>query len=40
MRTSACCVTWWPIDMSIALLDINDCLLQLWHADKHVQSPG
>ena len=26
--------------MSIALLDINDCLLQLWHAEKHVQSPG
>ena len=26
--------------MSIALLDLNDCNLQLWHQDTHVQSPG
>jgi len=26
--------------MTIALLDINDCNLQLWHADRHLQSPG
>ncbi|TXS89281.1 hypothetical protein FV139_20300 [Parahaliea maris] len=26
--------------MSIAVLDINDANLQLWHGDKHVQSPG
>ncbi len=26
--------------MPIALLDINDSNLQLWHADKHLQSPG
>ena len=26
--------------MSIALLDINDCNLQLWHGEAHVQSPG
>lgn len=26
--------------MSIALLDINDCNLQLWHEGTHVQSPG
>lgn len=26
--------------MSIALLDINDCNLQLWHRDTHLQSPG
>lgn len=26
--------------MSIALLDLNDCNLQLWHRDTRVQSPG
>lgn len=26
--------------MTIALLDINDCNLQLWHGEHHVQSPG
>jgi len=26
--------------MSIALLDINDCALQLWSGDSHLQSPG
>ena len=26
--------------MRIALLDINDCGLQLWHGDTHLQSPG
>jgi len=26
--------------MSIALLDLNDCNLQLWHGDARVQSPG
>ncbi|MBN7795625.1 hypothetical protein [Parahaliea mediterranea] len=26
--------------MAIALLDINDCNLQLWHGEHHVQSPG
>ena len=26
--------------MSVALLDINDCNLQLWGADSAVQSPG
>lgn len=26
--------------MTTALLDINDCNLQLWHAEKHLQSPG
>lgn len=26
--------------MSVALLDINDCKLQLWHGDAHLQSPG
>lgn len=26
--------------MGIAILDINDANLQLWHGDKHVQSPG
>jgi hypothetical protein len=26
--------------MSIALLDINDCNLQLWHSGSHLQSPG
>ena len=26
--------------MSIALLDLADCNLQLWHGEKHVQSPG
>ena len=26
--------------MTPALLDINDCNLQLWHAGKHLQSPG
>ena len=26
--------------MKPGLLDINDCNLQLWHADQHLQSPG
>lgn len=26
--------------MAIGLLDLNDSNLQLWHGDKHVQSPG
>jgi hypothetical protein len=26
--------------MTIALLDINDCNLQLWHGGNHLQSPG
>ena len=26
--------------MSVALLDLSDCNLQLWHGDTHVQSPG
>jgi len=26
--------------MSVALLDINDSNLQLWHGDTHLQSPG
>lgn len=26
--------------MTIALLDINDCNLQLWNGDTHLQSPG
>lgn len=26
--------------MSTAVLDINDVNLQLWHGDKHIQSPG
>jgi hypothetical protein len=26
--------------MSLALLDINDSNLQLWHGDTHLQSPG
>ncbi|MFV0477914.1 MAG: hypothetical protein ACK5ME_08775 [Parahaliea sp.] len=26
--------------MSCALLDINDCNVQLWHDQQHVQSPG
>ena len=26
--------------MSIALLDVNDCNLQLWNGDAHLQSPG
>ena len=26
--------------MTIALLDINDSNLQLWHGDSHIQSPG
>ena len=26
--------------MAIALLDINDSNLQLWHGDQQLQSPG
>jgi hypothetical protein len=40
MPTNACCDSWWPIDMSIALLDINDSNLQLWSAGQALQSPA
>jgi len=40
MPTSVFCVTWRSIDMTIALLDINDSNLQLWHGEQVLQSPG
>ena len=40
MLTSACCASWWPSNMSIAILDINDSNLQLWDGSAHLQSPG
>ena len=40
MPTSACCATWWPIDMSLAFLDISDSNLQLWCDEHHLRSPG
>ena len=40
MPTSACCAIWWPTDMPIAYLDLNDSALRLWHADRVLESPG